>query len=82
MRAGEYDERPVHPNSPDNEERRLLTAYEAATRHYSWAVSELARQHGSISYDDYQKLLRVAGEAFDECERMRIALRDSRDPAT
>ena len=82
MAAGEYDESPVHPNSPADEERRLLTTYEAATRHYSWAVSELARQHGSISYDDYQKLLRVAREAFDECERMRIALRDFRDAAT
>ena len=61
--------------SPE-EERRLLTEYETATRFYSWAVGEMSRQRGRVSYDDYQKLLRVAGEARDECERARIALRD------
>ena len=60
------------------EERRLLAEYETATRFYSWAVGELSRQHGRVAYDDYQKLLRIAGEARDECERARIALRNFR----
>jgi hypothetical protein len=68
----------VHPGSPDNEERRLLVEYETATCFYSWAVRELGRQRGLLSYDDYQKLLKVAGHAHDECERSRIALRDFR----
>ena len=69
------------PPSPDNEERRLLAEYETATRFYSWAVSELSRQRGTLSYDAYLNLRRVAGDAREECERARVALRDFR-PAT
>jgi hypothetical protein len=68
----------VHPPSPDNEERRLLAEYQTATRFYSWAVSELARQHRAVSHDDYLKLQKVAADARDECERVRIAVLELR----
>jgi hypothetical protein len=71
-------EGPVHPPSPDNEERRLLAEYETAARFYSWAVCEQVRQHQTASDDDYQKLRRTVENAREECERTRIALKTFR----
>ena len=40
----------------------MLTEYQTATRHYLWAVSELSRHRGTLSYDDYQELRNVGTE--------------------
>jgi hypothetical protein len=68
----------VYPALPANEERRLLAEYETATRFYSWAVSELSRQRGILSYDDYQELRKVVEDGYTECERTRLALENVR----
>ena len=71
---------PVQPASADNDERRLLAEYETASKFYSWAVAELARQRGTVSRDEFVKLNQVAKDARSECERIRckfFKLKDS-----
>jgi hypothetical protein len=65
--------------SPDNEGRRLLAEYKAATRFYTWAVSELSRQRGTVPHEDFDKLLKGVEEARFECERARQALTEFRN---
>src|SRR5258705_13637586 len=64
----------VDLGSPDNKERRLLAEYDTATRFYSWAVTELSRQRGIVSHDEYIKLKQVTDDARKEGERIRGAL--------
>jgi hypothetical protein len=67
------------PGSPDNEERRLLAEYETVTGFYSWTVRELARNRGTLSNDQYIRLLNMVENARLECQLARLALQKFRD---
>src|SRR5579862_8414968 len=54
----------------------LLQDYEAATKHYAWAVAELQRSRLFSSEEQYRKVCRVAENAYQACERLR---RDASD---
>jgi hypothetical protein len=51
----------------------LLQDYEAAAKHYAWAVAEMQRSSLSSSGEQYRKTRRVAETAYKECERLRKA---------
>ncbi len=67
------------PDSPQNEERRLLAEWETATHFYSWTVRELSRQRENVPSDHYERLLNLVENARLECERARLALREFKD---
>jgi len=62
--------------SMSSEERRLLAAYETATRLYSSAVSELARQRGVLPLDAYNQLREGVEQARINCEKARLTLQN------
>ena len=64
--------------SPNNEERRLLAEYQTATQYYSWAVGELSRQRGTLGYEAYLKSRNLAEDAYAECEKTRLAVKNFR----
>jgi hypothetical protein len=51
----------------------LLQDYEAATKHYVWAVAEMQRFVASSSEEQYRKSCRIAEKAYHDCERLRKA---------
>jgi hypothetical protein len=67
------------PPSPENEGWLLLAEYKAATRFFTWTVSEPSRQRGMVTHEDFDKLLKGVEEARAECERARQALSEFRD---
>jgi hypothetical protein len=62
----------VDPSS--SEEQRLVAEYHVATERYTAAVGELAQLRATMNKEDYQKLLNLAEDARNECERVRNAL--------
>ena len=51
----------------------LLHDYEAATKHYVWAVAEMQRSSFFSSGEQYRKTRQVAETAYEDCERLRKA---------
>ena len=62
----------IDPSS--SEEQRLVSEYHIATERYTAAVGELSQQRPTMEKEDYQKLLNIAEDARNECERVRNAL--------
>lgn len=56
------------------EKQRLGGEYEAATKKFSDAVTELQRKMGTSPKDDYDRLSRAADEARVKSEQARLAL--------
>jgi hypothetical protein len=63
---------PVEPES--SEEQRLMAEYHIATERYTAAVGELAQHRATMTKEDYTKLLNIAEDARNECERVRNSL--------
>jgi hypothetical protein len=51
----------------------LLQDYEAATKHYAWAVAEMQRFDASSSEEQFRLSCRIAEKAYHDCERLRKA---------
>lgn len=56
------------------EKVRLVAAYEAATKKFSDAVTELHKKMGTSPKAVYDRLQRVSDEARDKSEQSRLAL--------
>ena len=55
-----------------------VAEYETATRCYSWFVNELSRQRCMLSQEAFQQLLKLVEHTRLECERVRLAIGESR----
>lgn len=63
---------PIEPES--SEEQRLIAEYHIATERYTAAVGELGQHRATMTKEDYTKLLNIAEDARNECERVRNAI--------